>query len=116
MIDLSKAFDCLPHDLIIVKPNAYGFSFSSARLTHSYFPDRKKRTKINSTYSSWEEILLGVPQGSILGLILLEIFFCDLFSVVSDFYFAGYTDDNTPNVIGENTKEVTEAPEIYPKS
>ena len=116
MIDLSKAFDCLPHDLIIVKRNAYGFSFSSARLTHSYFPDRKKRTKINSTYSSWEEILLGVPQGSILGLILLEIFFYDLFSVVSNFYFASYTDDNTPNVIGENTKEVTEAPEIYPKS
>ena len=67
LTDLSKAFDCLPHDLIIAKLNAYGFSLSALRLIHDYLSNRKQRTKINLTYSSWEEILFGVPQGSILG-------------------------------------------------
>ena len=67
LADLSKAFDCLPHDLIIAKLNAYGFSLSALRLIHDYLSNRKQRTKINLTYSSWEEILFGVPQGSILG-------------------------------------------------
>ena len=61
LIDLSKAFDCLPHDLIIAKRNAYGFSLSAARLMQSYLSSRKQKTKINTAYSSWEEILFGVP-------------------------------------------------------
>ena len=59
--DLSKAFDCLPHDLIIAKLNAYGFNLLAARLMQSYLSNRKQRTKINTAYISWEEILFGVP-------------------------------------------------------
>ena len=67
MKDLSKAFDCLSHDLLIAKLDAYGFDKKSLKLVYSYLSNRKQRVKINDTYSSLGEILFGVPQGSILG-------------------------------------------------
>ena len=51
LTDLTKAFDCVRHDLIVAKLNVYGLSFSLVRLIHSYLSDRKKKTKINSSYS-----------------------------------------------------------------
>ena len=64
LTDLSKVFDCLPHNINIAKLNTYGFSLSAARLIQSYLSKRKQITKINTAYSSWEEILFDVPQGS----------------------------------------------------
>ena len=106
LTDLSKAFDCLSHELIIVKLNAYGFSLSALKLMQSYLSERKQRTKINQAYSSWQEILFGAPQGSILDPILFNIFLNDLFLAVQNVDFASYADDNTIYDAGDNIDEV----------
>ena len=95
LTDLSKAFDCLPHDLIIAKLNADGFSLPALNLILNYLVNRKQRTKINDSYSPWSDILFGVPQGSILGPLLFNIFLSDLFLIVKDVNIASYADDNT---------------------
>ena len=67
-------FDCLDHELLIFKLNAYGLNLPALKLIHDYLSNRKQRTKINSSYCSWHEIIFGVPQGSILGSLLFNIF------------------------------------------
>ena len=62
LTDLSKAFDCLPHDLIKAKLHAYGFDKASLRLMHSYLTGRYQRVKINNSYSLWSLIKHGVPK------------------------------------------------------
>ena len=66
-MDLSKAFDCLPHDIIVAKLQAYGLTTDASSLLESYLSDRKQRVKIGQTHGNWLNILKGVPQGSILG-------------------------------------------------
>ena len=102
----STAFDCLDHKLLIAKLNAYGFSLTALKLVHNYFSNRKQRTKINSTYSSFLEVIFGVPQGSILGPLLFNIFLIHLFFIIEDTDIGSYADDNTPYVIADNTDEV----------
>ena len=73
LTDLSKAFECLPNDLIKFKLDSYGFNLRALNLIHNHLTKRKQRTKINQSYSSWEDIIFGVPQDSILDPILFNI-------------------------------------------
>ena len=74
LMDLSKAFDTIDHNLLIAKLHAYGLSRSALKLIKSYLSNRWQRTKINTSFSSWTELKLGVPQGSVLGPILFNIY------------------------------------------
>ena len=84
----------------------YDFSLRVLRWIHSYLTNRIQRARVKGDYSSWEEILFGVPQGSILGPLLFNIFLCDLFLIMKETSFASYADDNTPYVTAENLDEV----------
>ena len=96
MTDLSKAFDCLHHELLIAKLDAYGFDIKSMKLIQQYLSNRKQRVKEGNTYSSWKEIYYEIPHGSILGPLIFNIFLCDLFYFLEGVAVASYADDTTP--------------------
>ena len=66
LMDLSKAFDCIPHDLLIAKLHCYGFDKYALSLIYSYLKGRRQCVKINGIKSKFLTLVAGVPQGSIL--------------------------------------------------
>ena len=99
LTDLSKAFDCLTHGLLIAKLAAYGFDHSALMLIHNYLTGRKQRTKVNNYFSTWMDVVSGIPQGSILGPLLFNIYLNDIFYIITEENLANYADDNTPYTI-----------------
>ena len=96
LTDLSKAFDCLNHELLIAKLHSYGFDRAALKLVLSYLSNRKHRTKVNNEFSDWANILFGIPQGSILGPLLFNIYINDIFYFLQEDTIANFADDTTP--------------------
>ena len=107
LTDLSKAFDCIPHDLIIAKLEAYGFHIDALKLFHDYLSNRKQ--KVNDANSSWKDIFYGVPQSSILSPLLFTTHLCDLFYFLEDLDVGSYADDTTIYLVNEKKESVISA-------
>ena len=106
LMDLSKAFDCLNHELLIAKLDACGLGRSALEFIYSYLSARKQRVKVNGSFSNWRETNLGVPQGSVLGPLLFNIYVNDMLYLMEDAEICNYADDTTIYVVSENIDDV----------
>ena len=104
LTDLSKAFDCVCHNLLMAKLNACDLSLSALNLVHNYLQKPKQKTRMASPIAYGKKLYL--EQGPILGLLLLNIFLCDLFLSSESNYFTNYADDTTPYANGSDAEEV----------
>ena len=107
-MDLSKAFDTINHKLPIAKLYAYGFSTDALEVLLSYLQNTWQRFKINTNFSSWTQLLQGVPQGSVLGPILFNIYINDIFFALKGVDICNFADDTSPYVCDSNLKSVLE--------
>ena len=108
LMDLSKAYDCLPHDLLIAKLEAYGIDNDSLNLLLDYLSFRKQRIKVGSAYSKWSKIRRGIPQGSTFGPLLFNIFINDIFMITEQSDICNFADDNTLYSCRERLTEIKE--------
>lgn len=92
-MDLSKAFDSVPHDLTIEKLRQYGIDNKTVNLMDNYLTNRYQRVRLNGEFSNWQLTNMGIPQGSILGPLIFNIFMNDLFYVIENSTLSTYADD-----------------------
>ena len=101
LMDLSKACDCVNHDLIITKLEAHRVAENSLRLIQNYLFQRQQRVKVGSSLIEWLEIILGVPQASIQGTILFNVFINDLLLFTKETNICNFADNTTLYACGK---------------
>ena len=106
LMDLSKDFDCVPHDLLLAKLAAYGVDENLLCYIYSYLLNRKQCVRINNINSDFLNVVSGVPQGSIVGPILFNCFFSDFFYVIETANAHNFADDNTLSAFANNIKNL----------
>ena len=94
-IDLSKAFDTLDHSILLSKLHYYGITGSALQLLRSYLSNRKQFVRLGDVISLKTDILMGVPQGSILGPLIFIIYINDMVNSSESFKFINFADDTT---------------------
>ena len=109
LMDLSKAFDCIPHGLLICKLRAYGVSEKACIFLSTYLSGRYQRVKVENSRSSWAPVKKGIPQGSCLGPLLFNIFINDIFCFITKCDLFNYADDNTLSKSAGTVELVIEA-------
>ena len=102
MIDLSKAFDTINHNLLIEKLDAYGIRGVELSWFSNYLSERRQRVLLDGVHSEWTRLTKGVPQGSILGPMLFLLFVNNLSDVVQHCTVNLYADDTTIYSTDEN--------------
>jgi len=96
-LDFKKAFDSVPHTRLLKKLNAYGFRGKLLDWIKSFLTSRKQQVCVNGSYSGWNDVLSGIPQGSVLGPLLFTIYNNDLSSVLKNSVLL-FTDDSHTKV------------------
>ena len=103
-MDLSKAFNNLFHDILIAKIHPYGFEMSALKLIYSYLVDRTQTVKVKGGHSKERQVKPGVPQGSLLGVLLFNIYLNDIFDSIDADLF-NFADDNNLSSVGHTMDE-----------
>ena len=114
-MDLSKAYDCIPHNLLIAKLEVYEFNRKALRLIFGYPSNRIQRIKVGSTDGSPKCTTIGVPQGSVLGPCFIDILIKDLFyrDLDSDDAIIYSCDSNIDSVLIKLERDLQELLELY---
>ena len=94
-IDLSKAFDCLDHNILLSKLKFYGLNDNAIKLLKNYLSDRNQYVQLGNTKSQLHGISRGIPQGSVMGPLLFNIVINDLNAATKKFDLIMYADDTT---------------------
>ena len=100
--------NCLPHQLVFAKLHVYGVDIKSLKSLQDYLFNRTQRAKLESTFSLWLKILLGVPEGSILGPLLFNFFLNDMLWFVEKTDICNFAEDNSIYSCAKSVNDVIE--------
>ena len=105
-MDFSKAFDCVPHDLLIAKLATYSADENLLMYIYSYLSNRTQCVRISNVHSGFQSVISGVPQGSIVGPTLFNVFFNCFFYFIDEASVHHFADDNSPSAFESNIKNL----------
>ena len=103
-MDLSKAFYCVPHDLLLAKLAVYGIDDNLILYIHFYLSNRKQCVCINNILTGFNKVISSVPQGSIVGPILFNCFFNDVYYFVKNANVHNFADYNRLTTSAQNVR------------